>query len=227
MPTKALRQSEPDEAELVARARQKDGAAVTLIIRQQNQRLYRIARSILRDDFEAEDALQEAYIRAFTGLDSFRGESRLGTWLASIVMNEALGRLRRRKPSVDFDTFAKTHEAGAEIIRFPAQNPDLDPETAMAQREIRALLERAIDALPEAFRTVLVARLIEGMSIEETAELFDIRAETVKTRLHRARRLLKDEMEKHVGPVMGDAFPFAGRRCERLTETVLSRLGLA
>jgi RNA polymerase sigma-70 factor (ECF subfamily) len=227
MPTKALRQAEPDEAELVARARRKDGSAIALIIRQQNQRLYRIARSILRDDFEAEDALQEAYIRAFTGLASFRGESRLGTWLARIVMNEALGRLRRRKPSVDFDTFAKTPEAGAEIIRFPAQNPDLDPETAMAQREIRALLERAIDALPEVFRTVLVARLIEGMSIEETAELFDIRPETVKTRLHRARRLLKDEMEKHVGPVMGDAFPFAGRRCERLTQAVLARLNFA
>jgi RNA polymerase sigma-70 factor (ECF subfamily) len=227
MPTKTLRQTEPDEAELVARARRKDASAIALIIRQQNQRLYRIARSILRDDFEAEDALQEAYIRAFTSLDSFRGESRLGTWLARIVMNEALGRLRRRKPTVDLDTFAKTHDGGAEIIRFPAANPDLDPETTMAQREIRALLERAIDALPEAFRTVLVARLIEGMSIEETAELFDIRPETVKTRLHRARRLLKDEMERHVGPVMGDAFPFAGRRCERLTGTVLSRLGLA
>jgi RNA polymerase sigma-70 factor (ECF subfamily) len=227
MSPNTLKQTAPDEAELIARARRKDASAIALIIRQQNQRLYRIARSILRDDFEAEDALQEAYIRAFTSLDSFRGESRLGTWLARIVMNEALGRLRRRKPTVEFDAFAKTHEGGAEIIRFPAANPDLDPETAMAQREIRALLERAIDALPEAFRTVLVARLIEGMSIEETAELFEIRPETVKTRLHRARRLLKQEMEKHVGPVMGDAFPFAGRRCERLTETVLSRLGLA
>jgi RNA polymerase sigma-70 factor (ECF subfamily) len=97
----------------------------------------------------------------------------------------------------------------------------------MAQREIRALLERAIDALPEGFRTVLVARLIEGMTIEETAELFGIRPETVKTRLHRARGLLKQEMEKHVGPVLGDAFPFAGRRCERLTNAVLRRLGVA
>jgi RNA polymerase sigma-70 factor (ECF subfamily) len=227
MPIEVLRQTEPDEAELIARARRKDSAAIALIIRRQNQRLYRIARSILRDDTEAEDALQEAYIRAFTGLDSFRGESRLGTWLARIVMNEALGRLRRRKPTVEFDSFVKTQEGSAEIIRFPAANPDLDPETNMAQREIRALLERAIDALPEAFRTVLVARLVEGMSIEETADLFGIKPETVKTRLHRARRLLKDEMEKHVGPVMGDAFPFAGRRCERLTETVLSRLGLA
>jgi RNA polymerase sigma-70 factor (ECF subfamily) len=227
MPIQAPGQAGTDEADLVARARRKDASAVALIIRQHNQRLYRIARSILRDDFEAEDALQEAYIRAFTSLGSFRGEARLGTWLARIVMNEALGRLRRRKPTVDFDSFAKTHEGSAEIIRFPAANPDLDPETTMAQREIRALLERAIDALPEGFRIVLIARLIEGMSVEETAEIFDIRPETVKTRLHRARRLLKDEMEKHVGPVLGDAFPFAGRRCERLTETVLSRLGLA
>jgi RNA polymerase sigma-70 factor, ECF subfamily len=226
MSINALTQPKPDEAELVARARRKDASAVALIIQQQNQRLYRIARSILRDDFEAEDALQEAYIKAFTSLDSFRGDSQLGTWLARIVMNEALGRLRRRKPTVEFDTFAKAHERSAEIIRFPA-NPELDPETTMAQREIRALLERAIDALPEAFRTVLVARLIEGMSIEETAELFAIKPETVKTRLHRARKLLKDEMEKHVGPAMADAFPFAGRRCERLTEAVLARLNFA
>jgi RNA polymerase sigma-70 factor, ECF subfamily len=227
MPTKALKQTAPDEAELVARARAKDASAGALIIQQNNQRLYRIARSILRDDFEAEDALQEAYIRAFTSLDSFRGDSQLGTWLARIIMNEALGRLRRRKPTIEFDTFAKAHEGSAEIIRFPAANPELDPETTMAQREIRALLERAIDALPEAFRIVLVARLIEGMSIEETADLFGIRPETVKTRLHRARKLLKDEMEKHVGPTMADAFPFAGRRCERLTHAVLDRLNFA
>jgi RNA polymerase sigma-70 factor (ECF subfamily) len=227
MQANVLQQAATGEADLIARARRKDGAAIALIIRQQNQRLYRIARSILRDDAEAEDALQEAYIRAFTSLESFRGDSRLGTWLARIVMNEALGRLRRRKPTIDFDTFAKGQQAGAEIIRFPAANPELDPETTMAQREIRSLLERAIDALPEAFRTVLIARLIEGMSIEETAELFGIKPETVKTRLHRARRQLKEEMEKHVGPVMGDAFPFAGRRCERLTETVLARLALA
>ena len=97
----------------------------------------------------------------------------------------------------------------------------------MAQRELRALLERAIDELPESFRTVLVARLIEGMSVEETAELLGIVPETVKTRLHRARRLLRDAMEKHIGPALGDAFPFAGRRCERVAENVLARLGLA
>jgi RNA polymerase sigma-70 factor (ECF subfamily) len=227
MPRKASKQPAPEEADLIVRARRKDASAVALIIQQNNQRLYRIARSILRDDFEAEDALQDAYIRAFASLDLFRGDSQLGTWLARIVMNEALGRLRRRRPTVEYDGFAKANEGSAEIIRFPGVNPELDPEAAMAQREISALLERAIDALPEAFRTVLVARLIEGMSIEETAELVAIRPETVKTRLHRARALLKQEMVKHLGPAMADAFPFAGRRCERLTQAVLARLGFA
>ncbi|HLH90099.1 MAG TPA: RNA polymerase sigma factor [Xanthobacteraceae bacterium] len=216
----------PNEAELVAQARGGQPAAVRLIIRQHNQRLYRIARSILRDDSEAEDALQEAYARAFTSLASFRGESRLGTWLARIVMNEALGRLRGRRRTMALDVIDDNPALEAQIIPFPNANRELDPETAVAQRELRVLLERAIDELPEAFRTVLVARLIEGMSIEETAELFGILPETVKTRLHRARRLLKEAMEKHIGPAMGDAFPFAGRRCERLTEKVLARLKL-
>ncbi len=227
MPVEAIRPADNDETDLIARVRRKDASAVALIIRQNNQRLYRIARSILRDDFEAEDALQEAYIRAFTRLDLFRGESQLGTWLARIVMNEALGRLRRRKPTVASETGTHAQETSAEIIRFPLAHPELDPETTMAQREIRALLERAIDALPEAFRTVLVMRLIEGMSIEETAELLGIKPETVKTRLHRARREVKEEMEKQLGPALVDAFPFAGRRCERLTEAVLARLELA
>jgi RNA polymerase sigma-70 factor (ECF subfamily) len=216
-----------DEADLVARARDGDAAAVRLVVRQHNQRLYRIARSIVRDDGEAEDVLQEAYARAFANLASFRGEARLGTWLARIVMNEALGRLRGRRATVELTAAIAAGASEAEIIPFPNANPQIDPETAVAQRELRALLERAIDELPEAFRTVLVARLIEGMSVEETAELLGIVPETVKTRLHRARRLVRDAMDKHIGPVMGDAFPFAGRRCERLAENVIARLGLA
>jgi RNA polymerase sigma-70 factor (ECF subfamily) len=214
------------EGQLIEQAARGEVSAVRQIIRQHNQRLYRIARSILRDDSEAEDALQEAYARAFTNLGSFRGEARLGTWLARIVMNEALGRLRGRRVTVELNDLTKGAQIEARIIPFPNSNPQLDPETAVAQRELRALLERAIDELPPLFRTVLVARLIEGMSIEETAELLGIRPETVKTRLHRARRLLRDAMERHIGPAMGDAFPFAGRRCERLTEKVLARLAL-
>jgi RNA polymerase sigma-70 factor (ECF subfamily) len=218
------RQDSPKEAELLTRARGKDRHAIRLIIQRHNQRLFRVARSIVRNDSDAEDVLQEAYCNAFASLDTFRGESQLGTWLARIVLNEALGRLRRQRPTMELTAVEENPDLAAQIIPFPNANPQLDPETTMAQREIRVLLERAIDALPDAFRTVLVARLIEGMSIEETAELFGVLPETVKTRLHRGRRLLKLEMEKHVGPLLGDAFPFAGRRCERLTETVLQRL---
>jgi RNA polymerase sigma-70 factor, ECF subfamily len=222
----AFQQLAPEEAQLVECARRKDRAAIKLIVQQHNQRLYRIARSIMRDDSEADDVLQEAYVRAFANLDTFRGDARLSTWLARIVMNEALGRLRRRRPMVELSAIVANPGMAAQIIPFPNTSPQLSPEAIMAQCEIRALLERAIDGLPEAFRTVLVARLIEGMSIEETADLFGIVPETVKTRLHRGRRFLKQEMEKYIGPVLGDAFPFAGRRCERLTENVLERLGL-
>jgi len=223
MPLGLLSQPATSETELIDRARRRDPGAVRTIIQQHNQRLYRIARSILRDDAEAEDALQEAYLRAFTHLQDFRGEAQLGTWLSRIVINEALGRRRRQRLVITADI--PSPGPAAEIIPFPTSNPD--PETSMAQREIRALLERAIDDLPEAFRTVLVARVIEGMSVEETAEVLELRPETVKTRLHRARKLLREEMEKHVGPVLGDAFPFAGRRCERVADAVIMRLGLS
>jgi len=223
----SIQQTPADEARLIKRERQKDRAAIRQIVKQQNRRLYRIARSIVRDDSEAEDALQEAYVHALGNLDAFRGEAQFGTWLARLVINEALACLRRRRPTVDIDLLAESPVPNAQIVLFPYANPELDPETTMAQREIRALLERAIDKLPEAFRGVVVARLVEGMSVEETAELFGILPQTVKTRLHRGRALLKREMEKHIGLVLGDAFPFAGLRCDRLTENVLARLGLS
>jgi RNA polymerase sigma-70 factor, ECF subfamily len=212
---------------LLDRARQKDREAIRLIVKQHNQRLYRIARAIVRNDSDAEDVLQEAYVRAFASLDSFRGEARLGTWLARIVINEALGLIRRRKPAIDIGLIAASPALYAQIIPFPDANRVPDPETTMAQTEIRALLERAIDKLAPPFREVLVARLVEGMSVAETADLFKIPPQTVKTRLYRARALLRAEMERHIGPALGDVFPFAGARCERLTQKVLSRLGLS
>jgi RNA polymerase sigma-70 factor (ECF subfamily) len=212
---------------LLERARQKDRDAIRLIIKQHNQRLYRIARAIVRNDSDAEDVLQEAYARAFAGLDGFRGEARLGTWLARIVTNEALGSLRRRRPTIDIGAVSMSPTLSAQVIPFPDANRVPDPETTMVQSEIRTLLERAIDKLPSAFREVLIARLVEGMSVAETAELFRIPPQTVKTRLFRARALLRAQMERHIGPVLGDAFPFAGERCERLTQRVLTRLGLS
>jgi len=215
-----------DECELIERARRNDREAIRLLIKQQNRRLYRIARSIVRDDFDAEDVLQDAYVRAFAALDGFRGEARFGTWLARIVINEALGCVRRRRPTIDIGLVSDHPELSAQVIPFPTANRE-NPETIMAQDQIRALLERATDKLPEGFREILVARLIEEMSVEETSELFGVLPQTVKTRLFRARALLKAEMEKHIGPALRDAFPFEGRRCEQLADLVLARLRLS
>jgi RNA polymerase sigma-70 factor (ECF subfamily) len=210
---------------LVERARAREVDACRLLVKTYNQRLYRLARSILRNDGEAEDAVQEAYMRAFAHLEGFRGDSALSTWLSRIVINEALGRLRKRRRAAGRPETPLPDEGGARVIPFPLGTSDADPERTMAQRQILNLVERATDDLPEAYRTVFVARVIEGLSVEETAELIGIKPETVKTRLFRARRLLREAIEKEVGPVLMDAFPFAGRRCDRLTSAVMTRLG--
>jgi RNA polymerase sigma-70 factor, ECF subfamily len=211
------------DEDLVSLARGRDEAGVRAITKRYNRRLFRIARSILRNDSEAEDVVQETYVRAFTGLDMFRGDAAFGTWITRIAMNEALGRLRRRRPTVDWETYGVNRNQ-AEIIHFPASAASSDPEKNMAQGEIRAVLEQAIDELPDAFRAVFVARIVEGMSVEETANLFGLQPETVKTRLHRARLLLRAELDKQLGPALTSSFPFDGRRCERMTETVVHRI---
>jgi len=213
-----------DDAELVRRALDRDADAFATITQRHNQRLYRIARSVLRNSVDAEDAVQEAYVAAFTHLATYRRESPLVAWLSRIVMNEALGRLRRKPAATDFAPLEAVPEA--EIIQFPSSATNEDPERTMAQRQILQLVENATDALPEVYRVVFVTRVIEGMSVEETADLLRIKSETVKTRLHRARQLLREQLNKQIGPIMMDAFPFAGRRCERLTAGVLERLGL-
>ena len=211
------------DADLVARARARDETAIRSIIQANNRRLYRLARGILRNDSEAEDVVQETYVRAFTHLDSFRGDSSLATWLSRIAMNEALGRLRSQRPTTEWTSLPQgTIEA--QIIQFPLA-AQTDPEKTMAQREIQNVVEHAIDELPEPFRLVFITRVVEGMNVEETAEILDLKPETVKTRLHRARALLRENVERKIGPVVMEAFPFAGRRCERLTEAVLKRLG--
>lgn len=212
-----------EEIELVRRALARDEAAVRAIIKANNRRLYRLARGILRNDSEAEDVVQETYVRAFTHLAEFRGDSGLATWLSRIAINEALGRLRRERPRIALSALPEG-ALEAEIIQFPLPTAPDDPERSMAQREIQHVVEAAIDELPEAFRLVLITRVVEGMNVEETAELLGLRPETVKTRLHRARAMLRDQVEKKIGPVMMEAFPFAGHRCERLTDAVLKRL---
>ncbi|TGQ66601.1 MAG: RNA polymerase sigma factor [Mesorhizobium sp.] len=205
------------DMQLARRALARDGDAFRTIVKTYNQRLYRLARSVVRNDSEAEDVVQEAYVRAFAHLGSFRGDASLGTWLSRIVLNEALGRLRKKRRVPE--------NPQAEIIQFPL-TPSDDPERTMAQRQILKLVEQATDSLPDVYRMVFVARVIEGLSIEETADLLGVRPETIKTRLHRARLLVRKALDDQIGPVLLDAFPFAGRRCERMTDAVMRRLGL-
>lgn len=212
-----------DDETLVARARARDELAVRAITRRYNRRLFRVARSILRNDAEAEDVVQESYVRAFTGLDMFRGDAGFGTWITRIAMNEALGRLRHRRPTVDWDSYSENRTT-AEVVNFPISAVSKDPERTMAQGEIRDILERAIDELPDNFRAVFVARLVEGMSIEETADLFALKPETVRTRLHRARTLLRKALEHELGPMLTSTFPFDGHRCDRMAEAVVRRI---
>lgn len=213
------------EAELIARARRRERGAFRVIMQRHNQRLFRVARGIIVDDAEAEDILQESYVRAFAALEAFRGESSLLTWLTRIVINEARGRLRqRRRATVDLDQVETAQIAGALVVAFPGGQAMDDPEAAFARSQIRLLIERAIDDLPEPFRLVFILREVQECSVEETADLTGIRPETVKTRLHRARRLLRLALNETLASTMHETFPFLGRRCERITAAVLDRL---
>jgi RNA polymerase sigma-70 factor (ECF subfamily) len=214
------------ERELVQLAQAGDGTAFRAIIQRNNRRLFRVARSILKDDSEAEDVVQEVYARAFEHISEFRGASTLATWLTRIAINEAQGRLRRQRPAVDLAMIESEQESMSEVIAFPLASPDADPERVAAQREVRRLMERAIDELPDAFRVVFVMRVVEEMSVEETASFLGLKEETVKTRLHRARNLLRRALDEQLAPSLKDSFPFDGARCARIADVVLKRLGL-
>jgi RNA polymerase sigma-70 factor (ECF subfamily) len=208
------------ETVLVVHAKNGDREAFRAIMQRCNQRLFRVARAVLRNDDEAEDALQDAYLRAFEGITGFRGEAGLLTWLTAITLNEARGRLRKQRPTVDFDTMDESR-----VIAFPGAPAPADPESEAARSQIRGLLEKAIDALPEEFRVVFILREVEGCSVEETAAQLALNPQTVKTRLFRARQALRKELEQELLTGMGKVFPFLGARCARITERVLERMG--
>ena len=213
----------PDEA-LVEHARRGRCEAFRQIMRRGNQRLFRVARGVLNDDDEAEDAVQEAWTLAFTRLDGFRGEASVLTWMTRIVLNECYGRLRRRRTTVDIAQIEVAQQERGRVLAFPSRYGTEDPAVNAARAQMRELVERAIGALPEPFRVVFVMREIEGCSIEETASALDIRAETVKTRLHRARRLLRNALHETLAAALNEAFPFLGPRCDRMVANVLARL---
>ena len=217
--------SAPSDAELATRARCGDDLAFELIMRRHNRRLFRLARSLVGRDHEAEDVLQEAYLRAYARLDDLKSGDALAAWLARIVTNEALGRLRTTSSVVSLEEFRTKTELGHDddIDRGPASDQP-DPERLAASSELRRLLEGAVDALPEEFRTVFVLREVEGLSTAETATFLAIRPETVKTRLHRARRQLQEHLAGGLLAQAPSLFEFQGQRCDRIVSRVMNRL---
>ncbi|MGQ0654262.1 MAG: RNA polymerase sigma factor [Betaproteobacteria bacterium] len=213
---------EPDMA-LAGRVAAGDHSAFEALMRRYNRALFRTARAILRDDAEAEDALQEAYLQAFRSIGSFKGEARLSTWLARVVANEALMRLRKHarrsaivpiQPGVAVEELHETREAGMEK----------EPERSARRAEIRKLLEQRIDALPGAYRAVFMLRAVEEYSVEETAAILQIPEATVRSRFFRARSLLREGLAAEVDLACEDAFGFAGERCDRVVARVIAKL---
>jgi RNA polymerase sigma-70 factor (ECF subfamily) len=213
-----------EETTLVARFRLGDRSAARTIIQRYNRRFWRLARGIVDDDTDAEEALHNAYVRALTSISTFRGESSLATWMARIVVNEALRRRAARRDPVDLDEIAESlppDHPGSVTMPRP-----FDPEIAAARQQVRQIVERAVDALPAPFRVVFMMRIVEQMSIEETAAALDIPLGTAKTRLHRANQQLRAALGAEFAAMFDDAFPFEGARCERLTQSVLDRMAV-
>ncbi len=209
------------DEEVVRRVREGETALYEILMRRYNLRVYRIARSILRDDTEAEDVMQEAYVRAYQHLNQFAGEAKFSTWLTKIAVYEALSRIRLRGRNESLD--AVSERSLHTMAKVKSNTPD--PESQTYDGELRVVLEGAIDALPETYRVVFVLRAVEGLSVAETASCLDVGAETVKTRFHRARRFLRKEIQQRAGLVAESVFPFHLSRCDRVVAGVFQRIG--
>lgn len=213
-------QSASDQ-ELVERVRAGDSGSFELLMRRYNQRLYRIVRSVVRDDSEAEDILQDAWVRAYGHLEQFEGRASFPTWVSRIAFNEALARARKSR------RWAPLEDSGGNIMpeanrrRSSAETP----ETQVIRDQLGAILQSAVDSLPETYRVVFVLREIEQLNTNETAESLGISEEAVKTRLHRSRALLRREVTDRMGPAVAGTYPFLGVRCDRIVAHVMARIG--
>jgi RNA polymerase sigma-70 factor (ECF subfamily) len=207
------------DEEIIARVQAGERALYEIIMRRYNQRLYRVARAILHDNAEAEDVMQDAYVRAYTHLDQFAGRSAFSTWLTRIAVHEALTRLRSRNrhPQVDVT------EYDGEISMKTSSN-SLDPEQSASTGQLREFLEEAVLNLPESYRTVIMLRDIEELSTAETAEALDLTEDNVKVRLHRGHGMIRNWLFERIGSGAKEAFPFMGARCDRVVEKVFDRL---
>jgi RNA polymerase sigma-70 factor (ECF subfamily) len=222
--TSAVVYSTLSDPELALRIAAGDQSAFELLMRRHNQMLYRTARSILRDDAEAEDAVQEGYLLAYRAMDRFRGDAKLSTWLVRIVANEAIGRVRKRGRSAEVIQLDGDSSTGYDAEGGMNESRPEQPEQSARRAETRRLLEAKIDELPDAFRTVFVLRAVEEFSVEETAAALDIPEATVRTRFFRARSLLREALSREIDLAHGDAFAFAGVRCDRIVANVIARL---
>lgn len=217
--------SHEDDAALARRVAERDTAAFELLMRRYNRRLYRLARSMLRDAADAEDALQDAYLAAYQAIGGFRGEASLGTWLSRVVANQCLARLRRQARRDNIVPIVNTGGDPDEEGEPMAIDPSDTPDRALLRSELRAVLERKLDELPEAFRTVFVLRCVEELSVEETALTLDIPEATVRSRHFRARSLLRESLAQEIDLAERDVWSFDGERCDRIVASVLARLG--
>jgi RNA polymerase sigma-70 factor, ECF subfamily len=209
-----------DEAHLVERIAAGDRSQFEQLMRRYNQRLYRIARATLGDHVEAQDAMQEAYLAAFRAIGQFRGDAAIGTWLSRLVLNECLGRLRR---STRRQNVLPIVSSNTEINTVASSDSEL-PERLVGRAEMRALLERKLDALPQSFRVVFVLRSVEELSVEETAHFLGIPEATVRSRHFRAKSLLRESLAQDIDLAERDLFEFGGTNCAGVVASVLARL---
>lgn len=219
------RSTAESDLDLTLRARGGDAAAFELIMRRHNRLLFRAARGIVADDAEAQDVVQDAYLRAFTSLDSYRGDAALGTWLARIAINGALNVQRRKGRTVPIDeTPEMNDEPAAEHAMSFVDTRNESPDAAAERGQLRALLQAAIERLPPIYRSVFILRAVEEKSVEETAFCLGVSADVVKTRYLRARALLRDALGAQLEAHAHDVFAFAGGRCDAVVNHVIAAL---
>ncbi|MEX3759470.1 RNA polymerase sigma factor [Paraburkholderia phenoliruptrix] len=219
----STRSAAEDDLALVQRIVAGDRAAFEPLMRRHNRRLYRLARATLRDDAEAEDALQDAYLHAYRSLGQFRGDAALSTWLSRLVLNECYGRMRRHARRENVVPMVSSNTADIDIEAMHPSDSE-PPDSAVARAEMRALIERKLDELPESFRTVFILRTVEELSVEETAQCLDIAEATVRSRHFRARSLLREALARDIDLASSEIFGFAGARCDRIVANVMARI---
>jgi RNA polymerase sigma-70 factor (ECF subfamily) len=201
-----------------------DERAFRFLMRRYNQMLYRTARGILRDDAEAEDALQESYLQALRAIKDFRGDAKLSTWLVRLVVNNSIARLRKTRRSAQVISLEGDVDLQLLLETNMTDDGEAQPEREALRAEARRIIERKIDELPDAFRTVFMLRAVEEMSVEETAASLGIPEATVRSRLFRARGLLRASLSQEMDIAIGSAFSFDGERCDRIVEGVIARM---